>query len=62
MDKDVIEDKVNKIVATNQYLKMLLKDATSRLEEYMETDCECDNTHINNGTSCCLCEYHKAIK
>lgn len=39
-----------------------LKDAISRLEDFIETDCECDNTHEQNETECCLCGYQRIIK
>ncbi len=42
-------------------LAKLLADATSRLEGFMGTDCECDNTHEQNGTTCALCEYRAEI-
>ena len=38
-----------------------LKDATARLESFIGSDCECDNTHLQNETTCCLCEYRAAI-
>lgn len=39
----------------------LLKDARDRLVGFIGSDCECDNTHEQNGTKCCLCEYLDAI-
>ena len=42
-------------------LLALLIDATNRLEGFLNTDCECDNTHEANGTECCLCQYRKEI-
>ena len=38
-----------------------LKDATFRLESWIGTDCECDNTHAAVGRQCCLCEYRTVI-
>jgi len=39
-----------------------LKDARDRMIELLGTDCECDNTHEQNGTECCLCEYKAVLK
>ena len=39
----------------------LLQDALSRLEDWIGTDCECDNTHEADNTMCCLCLYRAAI-
>jgi hypothetical protein len=38
-----------------------LEDATARLQGFIGSDCECDNTHAANNTVCCLCEYRAAI-
>ena len=38
-----------------------LKDAASRLEDWIGADCECDNTHVANNTTCCLCQYRATI-
>jgi hypothetical protein len=38
------------------------RDALSRLEEFCGTDCECDNTHQQNGTVCGLCLLRNAIQ
>ena len=46
---------------TDSNLLALLIDATTRLGDFMGTDCECDNTHAANNTECCLCQYRKAI-
>lgn len=35
----------------------LLADAHDRLADFIGSDCECDNTHEANGTTCCLCQY-----
>ena len=43
-------------------LRRLLEDARSRLVEWSECECECDNTHKQNGTECCLCEYKRALE
>ena len=45
---------MNKLLAAS-------KDALSRLEDWIGSDCECDNTHEANGTKCCLCELREAI-
>ena len=45
----------------NMTLLNLLQDAKNRLEDFIGTDCECDNTHAQNGTTCCLCQYQAAI-
>lgn len=42
-------------------LAKLLTDAITRLEDSIGTDCECDNTHKQNGTTCALCEYRAEI-
>lgn len=44
-----------------QELLEALKDARSRLQEFIGADCECDNTHEQNGTTCALCSYNAAI-
>ena len=38
-----------------------LVDATNRLESCIGSDCECDNTHEQNTTVCCLCQYRSTI-
>lgn len=38
-----------------------LTDAISRLEDWIGTNCECDNTHEANGTTCCLCQYRETL-
>lgn len=38
-----------------------LPAAIAALETLIGSDCECDNTHEANGTSCCLCQYRAAI-
>jgi hypothetical protein len=48
--------------AVSSEILSMLKDATSRLEEFIADRCECDNTHEQNGTTCCLCQYRDAIK
>lgn len=50
---------LNKSVAE---LKSAAKDALSRLQEYSETDCECDNTHDQHGTVCHLCGLSDALR
>ena len=47
------------LIATE--LLELLDDATNRLGEFIGTDCECDNSHEENNTVCCLCQYRTAI-
>ncbi len=42
-------------------LAKLLTDATTRLEDFIGADCECDNTHRQNNTVCALCEYRAEI-
>lgn len=42
-------------------LLIALKDAKNRLQDFIESDCECDNTHASNNTQCCLCEYAEII-
>lgn len=49
------------VMAAARELLEALQDATSRLEEWIGSDCECDNTHKQNNTVCCLCEYRQAI-
>ena len=39
-----------------------LQDAISRLEGFIGSDCECDNTHANNNTQCCLCGYRAILE
>lgn len=43
-------------------LQQALQDAIYRLEDWMGTDCECDNTHANNDTECCLCQYRRTLE
>lgn len=50
-----------RLIAAAPDLLACLKDAIGRLEEWIGTDCECDNTHEQNGTTCCLCQYRAAI-
>ena len=50
-----------RLISAAPELLVSLKDALSRLEEWIGTDCECDNTHEQNGTTCCLCQYRTAI-
>ena len=38
-----------------------LAEAVSRLTLLIGSECECDNTHHANGTSCCLCWYQAAL-
>lgn len=42
-------------------LEHLLADARDRLASFIGADCECDNTHENNGTTCALCQYTKTL-
>ena len=52
------------VAACNAYPKLIaaLRDARSRLEGFIGSDCECDNTHEQNGTQCCLCEYGALLR
>jgi len=43
-------------------LRAALEDAIKRLEGWMEADCECDNTHEQHDTECCLCQYRRALE
>lgn len=47
---------------SHEELVALLQDAKDRLEGFIGSDCECDNTHTNNKTVCCLCEYKEALR
>lgn len=38
-------------------LERMLADAHDRLAGFIGFDCECDNTHENNGVTCALCQY-----
>ena len=42
-------------------LERLLADARDRLVDFIGFDCECDNTHENNGVTCALCQYAAAV-
>ena len=44
-----------------QDLADTLAEAVSRLTLLIGSECECDNTHQANGTSCCLCWYRAAL-
>ena len=48
--------------ASPMTLREALRDAISRLKEFIGSDCECDNTHKQNGTKCCLCEYDQVLE
>ncbi len=50
-----------KLQAAAPELLAMLKDATSRLIEWVGSDCECDNTHEATGRKCCICEYNDVI-
>jgi hypothetical protein len=50
-----------RLIAAAPDLLDYLVDARRRLEYLLDTDCECDNTHVANDTSCCLCQYNAAI-
>src|ERR1039457_4862902 len=49
------------LIAAAPALLEALQDALARLESFIGSDCECDNTHEQNHTVCCLCEYRAAI-
>lgn len=50
-----------KLIAESPELLACLEDAVSRLEGFIGSDCECDNTHTANDTKCCLCQYREVI-
>lgn len=43
-------------------LEAALLDALERLVDLGASDCECDNTHEQNGTECCLCQYRRVLR
>ena len=54
-------DRILRIKDHGPELLAALADAHDRLVGFIGTDCECDNTHEANNTTCCLCQYNAVI-
>lgn len=56
-----MREAINERVRERDALAEALQDAYDRLQGFINSDCECDNTHATNETTCCLCWYRAAL-
>jgi hypothetical protein len=57
----LLDDANNRLVDFNCKPCHTLREAYHELMDIIGSGCECDNTHEQNNTTCCLCEYRTAL-